>query len=74
MHNQPQPACGHPKNNSGECGDRDHHGGPEQAYSERPLGRGCHFSGYLALCLDQGGGKRRGEGKTIHRSFWFDTF
>ena len=53
MNNQPQPACSRPENDSGELADRDHHGGPEQAFSERPLGRERHFSGYLALCLPQ---------------------
>ena len=53
MHDQQQPACDRPKNNSGERGDRDYDGGPTQALPERPLGRERHFSGYLALCLPQ---------------------
>src|SRR5262249_15465587 len=52
INDQPQPACGRPKNNSGERADRDHHGGPKQAFSETPLGREFGHC-YLALRLPQ---------------------
>jgi hypothetical protein len=54
MHDQPQPTCGRSQYDSGERGDRDHHGGPKQALPERTLGRERgHFLWLLALCLPQ---------------------
>jgi len=52
MRDQPQPAGDRPKNNSGERGSGDHHGGPKQAFSETPLGREFGHC-YLALRLPQ---------------------
>jgi hypothetical protein len=36
---EPQPTCNRPQNDTGERGYSDHHGGPQQAFPERPLRR-----------------------------------